>query len=166
MPLSRRLINKNDATILLDWRNNIKVVQFSKSARPIEVNEHENWFLERLSNIDTQPIFLFELNSIPVGTTRLDPMFMNEDKYTYEISVLVDPLFQNRGIGLEIIQSTLSYAASNLFAHKIIAIIHKENLKSINLFSKTGFTLEKAGELENYFVRYAINLEPKQHSLQ
>lgn len=58
----------------------------------------------------------------------------------YEIGYLIDTTYQGQGYAQEIVTAVISYAFSMLGVHRIVALIHPDNQRSINLALKVGMT--------------------------
>ena len=134
--VSVRQVKISDSRVLLNWRNDPAVLKWSETSRAIEEVEHETWFNNWISEYSAKGYFhIIELENIGVGMVRLDLREAN----TYEISVLVDPNFQGRGIaeiGINLVFQKILDSADYLI---ISAMIHRENRSSISLFQKLEF---------------------------
>ncbi len=134
--VSVRRVEDSDSGILLNWRNDPAVLKWSGTSRAVEESEHETWFKNWMSEYSAKGNFhIIELGNTPVGMVRLDLREAN----SYEISVLVDPNFQGRGIaeiGINLVFQKILDSADYLI---ITAMIHTENSSSISLFQKLGF---------------------------
>ena len=144
-----RIATISDSELLLAWRNNPNVRQFSKSPGLINEVEHIRWLEKRLAKMQSEPLFVFISDGKSTGTARLDEC--SEIENSLEVSILIDPEFQGLGKSKILLDLVFSYAAENLGSCKILAQIHNHNLKSINLFESVGFSyLSKNGN----FLRY------------
>jgi RimJ/RimL family protein N-acetyltransferase len=135
--ISMRLTREADRDVLLNWRNNPSVVQFTRSRVAISPEEHAGWFEKRLKNLKVEPIFILTFDETPIGMTRLD--LLDLEGKGYEISILVDALFQKAGFGKTALLQTCAFAKNALSAAYVRAEIHSGNLASIGLFTKLGF---------------------------
>jgi RimJ/RimL family protein N-acetyltransferase len=150
--ISMRLTREADRDVLLKWRNNPRVVQFTRSRVAISPEEHAGWFEKRLKNLEVEPIFIFSLDETPIGMTRLDLLDLKGKGY--KISILVDELFQKAGFGKRALLQTCVFGMNALSAAYIRAEIHSENLTSIRLFTKLGF-IEKS-KVDDSFSSYDL----------
>jgi len=125
--------------IILSWRNDPSVRKNSFYTSIIHNVTHENWFRERILRIGTEPFFVLEFDH-PVATCRFD-ISENLDK-CFDISILVDPEYQRKGIG----RIALSQTCTKIFEiypdWKIRARVRPNNIASIRLFESSEFTLE------------------------
>lgn len=148
MKLNFRLVEFEDSSTLLTWRNSSESRQVSTQSDAISSDEHLKWFSSRIKKIDLEPYLIFFLDNIPVGTCRLDLNRENQNEFI--VSIIVAPLYRRMGIG-EIIFG-LTYETFLSDSSKIvIANVHKSNLPSQRLFSKLGFKIDK---MSNNFIRY------------
>jgi len=128
---------QSDSALLLSWRNNELVRIYSRSKAPISNQEHEDWLREKLTVGNTScRIYMFTENDTPIGMTRIDQL----DESSVEISILVDPKLVSKGYGASMLKETLSESATNQKIDKYFATIHNQNIASIALFEKFGFS--------------------------
>ena len=156
--LSCRFVTRDDESKLLIWRNKANVRMFSRSLALIDREAHSLWFKARLLEMRKQPLFIFEFEQKPIGMTRLD--CINDLEGLFEISVIVDETFQNRGFATKMISQTLLFAKIELEAKEIAAVIHTDNVRSIQLFTRLNFR-RKAKSFDK-FDEYRIYLQPSE----
>ena len=126
-----------DASVLLAWRNDPSVREFSLNPAQITALEHSRWFTARLEKQKSEPFLFFEVDGKTIGMTRLD--MASESTNKFEISILVDPNYHGSGIGTKILSMTCE-TFFGLFPEKtIIAMVHQQNLISQKLFRNAGF---------------------------
>ena len=152
--LSFRYATKDDESILLAWRNSQNVRKYSSTTDYIDQNMHSEWYEARLSNIQIQPLLIFNCNQKEIGMVRLDKL--NAPSKIFEISILVDEFFQNRGFATLMISQSLEFAKLELSAEEVRATIHKKNIHSIQLFTKMNFL--SISKSEDRFQKYTIYL--------
>jgi RimJ/RimL family protein N-acetyltransferase len=80
--------------------------------------------------------------------------FDTSDRAYAEISILVDPLFQGKGVGSLILQHSVEYALNHLDLLEIHAWIHISNIASRKLFTKCGFVKVRS---EGFFDFYKLS---------
>ena len=140
-------MTKEDAEVLLKWRNLPSVRKFSKSSNEIEVATHEKWLLGRISNpLMNEFFFIIELAGSSAGTVRADLVTNG----VFEISIIVDSNYRGRGIAEEAINLLLQQLKEKYPNSEIRAEVHKDNLTSINLFKKLGF--KEFGQVKNFIL--------------
>jgi len=137
MIITQRTATLGDAAVLLTWRNNPSTRMFSKNSEQIPSDQHFEWFRARLERTQFEPFFLYEEGFKAIGMSRFD--ITPETANKFEISILVDPDEQGKGLGKKI----LDMACATLFGlhpdHTIVASVHKQNLVSQKLFAGAGF---------------------------
>jgi ribosomal-protein-alanine N-acetyltransferase len=67
-----------------------------------------------------------------------------------ELGYIIAPAHQGRGIGVEAVRAVLEYCTGTLGAHRVHALIHPENRRSIELAERLGFRCE-GGPLTDYW---------------
>ena len=90
--LERAIMTQELWVDVLPWRNDPLVYVWSRTDRPISLNEHRAWFEARKQKLADEPIFSYHENNLFVGMARIDKVA--ED--TFEVSLLVNPN-QRRG---------------------------------------------------------------------
>lgn len=139
MQINQRPATLEDAAQVLAWRNDPHARQFSMNSEMISNDLHLQWLSARLKKMPLEPFFIFEIEGRLVGMSRLD--ISPGINLKYEISILVDPAYQGKGIGAQILDMTcMSYARMNL-SKAVVARVHKNNIASQNLFKRAGFNL-------------------------
>lgn len=139
MEITQRMATLSDADLLLTWRNNLRVREFSTRLDLIPIEEHLKWLTNRLQRVPLEPFLLFEASNKEIGMSRLDRILESTERY--EISILVDPLQHSKGLGTRILKMTCEYFFSLYPDSTIIAKVHNRNIASLKLFSNAGFQL-------------------------
>ena len=147
MEITHRTATLDDAGILLTWRNDPSVREFSLNSELIPIDEHLKWLSDRLERTQIEPFFLFVADHRVIGMSRLDVVSEEADKY--KISVLVDPNQHGKGIGTRILHITCETFFSLHSDYTIVAKVHKLNLVSQKLFTNAGFEL--LSSIGNFF---------------
>ena len=137
MEIRQRTATLDDASLLLKWRNNAAVREFSRNSNQIENKEHYEWLKARLERVQFEPFLLFETDFKAIGMSRLD--IATEGTNKFEISILVDPKYQGNGIGSKILKMTCMTHFGSSPNSTIISIIHNHNFASQKLFLNAGF---------------------------
>ena len=141
---------REDSSTLLKWRNHKSVRVHARNVDEISEDEHHEWVETKLSNKDTSTVInIFTENELLVGMTRLD----TKDLDSAEISILIDPELTARGYGHLLLGMTLEKVTIEKLSKKLVAVIHFNNLPSINLFNKFGF---KQVAVEGEFISYEL----------
>ena len=141
MALTWRNATLNDANDLFLWRNDEISRVNSGNSDQISWDEHKKWVSSRVATQSAEPFFIFHSNAEPVGTARYDLLIDTER--SFEISLLVNPIFRNLGFGKQILKESLS-VVTNLFPQNLVAArILPENSASIQIFMGCGFFLSE-----------------------
>ena len=134
--LERAIMTQELWVDVLPWRNDPLVYVWSRTDRPISLNEHRAWFEARKHKLADEPIFSYNENNLFVGMARIDKVA--ED--TFEVSLLVNPNQRSGGYGKQILADVCKYFLLNKSLDlKLIAVIHQDNLISQSLFTGLGF---------------------------
>ena len=134
--LERAIMTQELWVDVLPWRNDPIVYVWSRTDRPISLNEHRAWFEARKQKLADEPIFSYRENNLFVGMARIDKVA--ED--TFEVSLLVNPNQRSGGYGKQILADVCKYFLLNKSSDsKLVAVIHQENLISQSLFTGLGF---------------------------
>ena len=134
--LERSIMTQELWVDVLPWRNDPLVYVWSRTDRPISLNEHRAWFEARKQKLADEPIFSYRENNLFVGMARIDKVA--ED--TFEVSLLVNPNQRSGGYGKQILADVCKYFLLNKSSDsKLVAVIHQENLISQSLFTGLGF---------------------------
>jgi len=135
--LERAIMTQELWVDVLPWRNDPLVYVWSRTDRPISLNEHRAWFEARKQKLADEPIFSYRENNLFVGMARIDKVA--ED--TFEVSLLVNPNQRSGGYGKQILADACKYFLLNKSSElKLIAVIHQDNLISQSLFAGLGFS--------------------------
>lgn len=111
----------------------------SFSIRPRTLEERKEWFDRH--DRDTFPLIVAEEDERAVGYASLS-VFRDNDAYaaTTELSVYVEHEYQGRRIGEALMAELLRIARRNGKVHTVVSVITAENIASIRLHEKFGFT--------------------------
>lgn len=74
-----------------------------------------------------------------------------DDKNQVEIGYTLNPLYQNKGYGVEMVKNLIDYIFKELTMHRVVAIVDVRNTSSVKLLEKIG--LRKEG----HFIQNAWN---------
>jgi RimJ/RimL family protein N-acetyltransferase len=137
MEIEMRDVIQSDNGLILAWRNSELSVKYSKSGSSISVNEHEPWFLNRISQTRTEPYLMFSSPYSQIGVIRFDNLEASSPYFI--VSIIVNPTLTGNGYGTKILQLGCDYMFEKFGPVRICAEIHKENYPSLKLFMRNGF---------------------------
>ncbi len=130
-----------DLMLYYNWVNDISVRNYAISTDPILLENHKEWFSNKIKSENTVMYVFFE-DEIAIGQVRFDI-----DKDAAYIDYSVDSQFRGKKLGIKIlnkgIESFLNEMDSNKFKNSIIGIVKTENIPSNKVFLRLGFELKK-----------------------
>ena len=127
---------KKDTLFFYKLRNRKSTRRISLTTKSIKFNDHCDWFLKTI-NKKSNFIFIIKKGEVNCGYLRYEKKLN-----FYNVSICVDSKFNNRGIALStLLIGDKKVKLNNNF--KLIAIVKKDNLKSIMLFLKANYTIFK-----------------------
>ena len=134
-PVTTRRATREDAPMILAWRNDPYVRSVSRDTGEIGWQAHRAWF-ERVVASPDHLMLIAEKNAMPIGVVRFDRLADRR----YEISLYLNPIVAGRKLGLPMIgaaQQALSReAACDLV---ILAETLPGNAVSQRLFRNAGY---------------------------
>ena len=150
--LTLREIINSDAELIVKWRSDSTVYRFFKSPHKISLEEHLEWFFNTyLHNNNRLDLIAVEKSS----GNRVGVFGLVKENDRAEISYLLDPREQHKGLAIEAVSALISFAKKNWNSKQIIAEIHMDNNSSINLVKKLGFVLFSTN---NHFLTFRIEV--------
>jgi RimJ/RimL family protein N-acetyltransferase len=120
---------------LFEWANDPETRNNAINTKPISWEEHEKWFLEKHNNPHTS-MFIARFNELPIGQIRFDEVndFMD---LTYSVA----PSHRGVGLGGQIVEKAIGVLREFVStSKKIRAFVLEENVSSVKIFRKMGFT--------------------------
>ena len=144
MRLHLRPATMDDASILLQWRNDESTRMASRNQEVVAEAEHLEW-LKRSFADDNRKILIAEVDGQPVGTIRLD----QNDEDSTEVSWTVAPSSRGKGIGKAIVRAAIAGTSG-----KLIAYVREENIASQKIATTVGF--ERAEHQLNELVLFEL----------
>jgi len=136
---------------LFNWSNDSLVRQQSFNPNRISLEEHKNWFFNKLK--DTKYLILIaEINNEAFGVVRFE--INNEDAI---IGISIDKNYRGKGLAGKLLKQASNYFI-NVYHKPVLAYIKKENILSIKSFKKAGYKFYKE-ETVNGFESYVFSYE-------
>ena len=140
--LNYREITLEDAPLIVKWRSDPSVYKYFTRPHKITVDEHVNWFNNSYKNDSNRIDFMaLDRDGKPVGIfgIRRD----DSAPFEAEVSYIIDPEFYGQGYGSEGVRWLVSKCGEIWNCRAVTAEIHKDNVSSVNLVKKLGFTEQK-----------------------
>lgn len=126
-----RAADREDAAIILEWRNDDTVRANSFSKDIISWDEHIKWFERKMAD-ENCLMFILEDEGERVGSLRLD---ITES--VAEISYMVAPGKRGKGYGKQILSFSDSVAPEAV--KTLVGLVEKQNEASIRCFESDGY---------------------------
>ena len=145
-----RGIRDVDASKIVEWRSDYNVYRFFKNPHKITIEEHLSWF---------NSIYLYDNNRFDFicieksSNNKIGVCGMVIKENVAEINYLIAKEAQHRGYAGEAVKALIDCIRDICSIDKIIAEIHEDNVSSISLVKKLGFT---PLSVDGSFVKYAI----------
>ena len=134
-PVAVRRATREDAAMILEWRNDPYVREVSRDDRVIELHAHLAWF-ERVIASPDHLLLIAEKNGVAVGVVRFDRLA----DQCYEISLYLNPIVAGRRLGLSMIDAAQQSLSSEVGRDLVIvAETLPENTASQRLFGNAGY---------------------------
>lgn len=133
-----RLINKNDLSMVLAWRNSERVSHNMFSDHLITMEEHQRWFTGL--NTGKRLCLIFELHCRPVGVVNATDIDRDDNKCSWGFYLGERDL--QRGAGLLMGYHGLQFIFEELNIRKINSKAFAFNESSVKYHKKLGFKEE------------------------
>ena len=135
---SIRLASKKDIDLTFSWANNPEIRQYSFQKHTITEEEHRNWFLSKISEINCHYL-IFEYVENSIGSIRFD--ITGSEAI---ISYLLDPTYYGRGFGQILLKKGIEWLLSVYRSDEkpfncLRGDVMRTNLPSIRIFERFGF---------------------------
>ena len=153
MTIRARSATLADSGLILEWRNHESSRKHSTNNQVIDRDEHEKWYQKRIKQIDDQSFWIFGNETSQLGYVRFDRSV--DSKNTFEISICINPDFQNQGHGKDVLAKSIFLHFEKHPTSKIIARVSRNNSSSLSLFTTANF-IEKIS-LDDFLVLQLVN---------
>jgi UDP-2,4-diacetamido-2,4,6-trideoxy-beta-L-altropyranose hydrolase len=132
-----------------EWASDATVRAFSFNQGPISFEEHQNWYLKKIEQLNC--IYLLgKWGDDIVGSLRFD--ITGNDAL---ISYLVSPEYHGKGLGRILLAKGLDYLAKNSNAiATATGFVLQQNIASVKTFERLGFSCTE----ENKQLRFTKNI--------
>ncbi|PIR56349.1 MAG: hypothetical protein COU73_01395 [Parcubacteria group bacterium CG10_big_fil_rev_8_21_14_0_10_46_32] len=142
-----RPIMPEDAKRVWEIRNHPSARSHSGNPEAISYQQHASWFANKyFSGLDNTAFVLVVDAGQVVGYCRFD---CNKEQGGYIVSIAIDSDFQGKGFGHALLRGALDQYAQGKV---IFAEIQKDNIASVHLFKKNGFSIESEDEKKYYLL--------------
>ncbi len=137
--LTLRRATIDDMKMIFDWRNLPELFVWGKTRKPVEWEEHVNWF----KSVITSPqhfLLIVAAGDKPIGQVRFD----RKSNHVSEVSIYLLPHYTGRGLGVKALRLACDEAFARMSLKEILALIREDNHYSISAFTKAGFARQKS----------------------
>jgi len=136
--ISYRRANIDDLKKYFEWTNDPEVRLQSFNSTPVSLEDHTNWFSEKLNDPRSILLIFFD-DENPLGQVR----FQEETDDAYVVGISIDGKLRKSGYGSELLRQSSGYFHNIYPGKKIHAYIKKENIGSVKSFEKAGYKFSK-----------------------
>jgi UDP-2,4-diacetamido-2,4,6-trideoxy-beta-L-altropyranose hydrolase len=136
MEINYRNANRDNLQLFFNWANDPEVRNNSYNSNAISLEEHTNWYLQKLDDRNTK-FYIAEVKTQPAGMVRFDS---KEDHAI--VSILIDKNFRGLGLASTLLQDCCRFYFETE-SKPIHAYIKNSNMASIHSFKKAGFSFLK-----------------------
>lgn len=140
--MSLRAAEPRDADDVRRWRNDEGTRASSFSTRPIEVEEHLEWFAGVLQD-DDRRLLIIESSGEAIGVLRFD----RGPSHRWEVSINLAPSARGAGIGTRALVAGVRWlGGDDPGATEVVAQVRGDNHASLAAFRKAGFEVSAEAE--------------------
>lgn len=139
-----RLAREDDEQGLLSWQQQPGVRRYARDPRPPTAHEHHQWLQQRLSSSHCR-LMIVECGGDAAGMLRLDLIEDAARRDSYEVSILIAPEQQGRGLAL----AALGLVRVWLPDAELVAETLPGNVASQRLFEAAGYVPGEDGLLHS-----------------
>lgn len=134
-----------DMKKIWEIRNHHSVRIDSTNQEEIPYSSHKKWFIGKYFKDKKNYCFVLEYNKEAIGYCRID-----QAENGYMVSIAINPEFQGKGAGSFLLGESLEELKSE---KPILAVVKKENIRSLRLFKKNNFEAYKVDD-NNFYFKY------------
>jgi RimJ/RimL family protein N-acetyltransferase len=128
-----------DAAMLLDWRNDERTRRWSRTTRPVAMDDHIRWLRAAVGAPSRLLLVAEAVEQTPVGTIRFDRVAAG----VWEVSITVAPDQRGRGWSAPLLAVGERELRRRREVTTVVASVHADNAVSLALFHGAGY---RAGE--------------------
>lgn len=130
------------------WRNDPISIKQSFTMAPVDKEQHDKWFNEKLKNeLCNFYIGYDESGSNKIGVVRLE---LKSDNVC-EVAINMNPHWRSKGLGSSFLNDVLAMFDKS-YSVSYVANIKPENIASRRCFEKAGFSIYEANEKKIIYV--------------
>lgn len=154
--LAARSATIDDAPTLLEWRNDPGTRKASRTPGVVDVATHTAWLTRVLADQDRR-LLIVESGGVPIATCRWDRRSLTD----WEVSITLAPAQRGRGLASRVL-ATAQDALDAPRPHRMIAVVHVENLASLRVFQRAGYLPHRRADDDGFltFASWRLRGEP------
>ena len=140
MKIFLRKINKNDINYFYKIKTDSNVCKYLKNNNIENINEIETWFNFIFYELNTDRFIILNFDNFNYNDENIiGDICIGDINYidlTASLHIKILPEYWGKGIGSIVIDKIILYCKNLLGLKKLFVSINKNNLRSLNLFSK------------------------------
>tara|TARA_B100000427_G_C15520008_1_gene599893 strand:- start:4911 stop:5444 length:534 start_codon:yes stop_codon:yes gene_type:complete len=145
-----RALSLEDSNLIVSWRNNKEIKDFSFSKEEITLEGHRDWF-KKTRNIRLDYLFLELQNLEPIGLVSLQKNKYDDQLRSYELSKYIgNKKYLGKGYALEATEALINYAFTNINVDYVFSVTRSDNKSNIKLNTKLGFKVQGLPDFMDY----------------
>lgn len=140
-----RAVEPGDVDLLYQWENDPEIWHVSNTLAPYSRFQIEQFVLNAQQDLYASGQLRLiieahghELKGAPAGA--VDLFDIDAVNRRAGIGILITREYRNLGIATETVEAMIRYASETLHLHQLYCHISEDNIQSIRLFEKMGFT--------------------------
>lgn len=130
-------ISLSDTDDLVNWRSDPNVYRYFLNPHALTKEEHIKWYQEKYL-MDTQRFDWIAYRTNDRSKLGVFGLKVDKEKMLAEVNYLLAPQYQGYGYALEAVDRLIKCAKDDFLCTSVIAMVHEENRKSIQLAEKLG----------------------------
>lgn len=133
-------LKENHADAVVGFRQQQEVYQYFKNPKKITLEEHLHWYRNNYLQDGSRYDFVISLaeeEHTIIGTCGISDL--NTKEKTMEVSYLLSPQYRGNGYAREAIEALINYGKGLWHIKEVMAVVHKENEKSLHFIENMGF---------------------------
>jgi N-acetylneuraminate synthase len=154
MKIHLRKCDLSDLNDIFLWRNDPETVLNSLSGLGITLDEHKQWFFEKIFDVDNFVGYICENSQ---GKKIGFVFFVRKNFNNFEVSINMNPIFRGSGLSIKVLVQSLKSFQESSYSN-IFARIKINNIKSEKLFIRAGFEINLS-DSNNAFKTYKLAIK-------
>jgi spore coat polysaccharide biosynthesis protein SpsF len=131
--LALRPAAASDREFVLECRNDPGAVAWSRSKRPIGVDEHASWYRDHLDDPGVR-LWVVERRAARIGTVRVDV-----HDAVGEVGIALARRYRGQGLAAPVLDALKHELAADPQVVELVAHVHRDNEPSRRAFVRAGF---------------------------